>query len=148
MGFNIKKINYLRPSMNEVRDYEVDFQGIVNNAVYMNYLAQARAKFLENMGYDVVKIAQEGINIVLFASNLKFKSPLKYRDTYSVTTELLRISKFKLVMSQTIINTKTGIISVEAENYLCCVDTKTGKPCLHQAFEEIAIANNKTTNTL
>jgi acyl-CoA thioester hydrolase len=123
--------------LSEVRDYEVDFQGIVNNAVYMNYLAQARAKYLEQMGFDVVKIAQDGINIVLFETTLKFKHSLRFRDEYCVKTTLTRISRFKLAMTQEIMNTKTNTVCVEATNYLCCVDAKTGKPCLHEAFENI-----------
>lgn len=132
----------------EVRDYEVDFQGIVNNASYMNFLDQARSKYLENLGFDIVTIAQQGINIVLYESCLKFKHSLRFRDEYSVKTKLFRTSRFKLLMIQSITNIKTGIICVEAENYLCCVDTKTGKPCMHQAFENLAIENNAITKTL
>jgi acyl-CoA thioester hydrolase len=125
--------------MSEVRDYEVDFQGIVNNAVYMNYLDHARAKYLEELGFDVVTISHEGTNVVLFETNLKFKSSLRFRDNYAIKTKLFRISRFKLFMPQVITNTKTGVICVEAANYLCCIDTKTGKLCLHKAFENIAI---------
>jgi len=132
----------------EVRDYEVDFQGIVNNASYMNFLDQARSKYLESLGFDIVTIAQQGINIVLYESCLKFKHSLRFRDEYTVKTKLSRTSRFKLLMLQTITNTRTGVIYVEAENYLCCVNTKTGKPCMHQAFEKLAIENNTTTKTL
>lgn len=123
----------------EVRDYEVDFQGIVNNAVYMNFLDHARSKFLESLGFDIVKIAQEGINIVLFETTLKFKYSLRFRDEYHIKTNLIRVSRFKLYMPQEIINAKTNTLCVEASNYLCCVNTKTGKPCMHEAFDTLEI---------
>jgi len=123
----------------EVRDYEVDFQGIVNNAVYLNYLQQARAEYFLKQGHDVVAIAHEGINIVLFEMNLKFKRSLRFRDSFTVKSELFRISHFKFLMEQTITNTQTGEICLEAKNYLCCVDVKTNKPCLHTALEKISI---------
>ena len=34
----------------QVRDYECDIQGIVNNAVYQNYLEHCRHKFLNFAG--------------------------------------------------------------------------------------------------
>ncbi|HEV2613609.1 MAG TPA: acyl-CoA thioesterase [Gammaproteobacteria bacterium] len=123
----------------EVRDYEVDFQGIVNNAVYMNFLDHARSKYLESLGFDIVKIAQEGINIVLFETTLKFKRSLRFRDEYHIKTNLIRLSRFKLYMPQEIINTQTNTLCVEASNYLCCVNAQTGKPCMHEAFEALEI---------
>lgn len=122
-----------------VRDYEVDFQNIVNNAAYLNYLQQARAEYFLEQGYDVVAIAHDGINIVLFETQLKFKHSLRFRDNFTVRTELHRISRFKLLMPQTIIHTKTGQICLEARNYLCCVNANTNKPCLHRAFEDMPI---------
>ncbi len=123
----------------EVRDYEIDFQGIVNNAVYLNYLQQARAEYFLDQGHDVVAIAHEGINIVIFETNLKFKKSLRFRDKFTIKSELSRISHFKFLMQQTLTNTKTGEICFEAKNYLCCIDTKTNKPCLHHAFENMPI---------
>src|SRR5258708_37243432 len=94
----------------DVRDYEVDFQGIVNNAVYLNFLDHARSKYLESIGFDIVKIAQEGINIVLFETTLKFKSSLRFRDEYHIKTNLIRLSRFKLYMPQELINAKTNTL--------------------------------------
>ena len=36
-----------------VRDYECDLQGIVNNAVYQNYLEHARHLYLQSKGIDL-----------------------------------------------------------------------------------------------
>ena len=33
-----------------VRDYECDLQGVVNNAVYQNYLEHARHQYLQSLG--------------------------------------------------------------------------------------------------
>jgi acyl-CoA thioesterase FadM len=37
----------------EVRDYECDLQGIVNNAVYQNYLEHTRHEFLKQKGWSL-----------------------------------------------------------------------------------------------
>jgi len=36
----------------QVRDYECDLQGIVNNAVYLHYLEHTRHEFLKQSGID------------------------------------------------------------------------------------------------
>ena len=39
-----------------VRSYELDFAGIVNNAVYLNYLEEARLDFLRQHNFDFFAI--------------------------------------------------------------------------------------------
>ena len=125
----------------EVRDYEVDYQNIVNNAVYMNYLDHARGKYFNDMGFDITHIAtQEKINIVLYETQIKFKLPLRFGDKYKVISELSRISPYRLIMKQKIINSQNNtIIYLDAVSYLCCINTKTNKPCIHKAFENMDI---------
>ena len=48
-----------------VRDYECDFQGIVNNAVYQNYLEHARHLFIKQCGIDFITLSKQGINLVV-----------------------------------------------------------------------------------
>ena len=49
----------------EVRDHELDAQGIVNNAHYLHYLEHARHKFLNQIELDFVGLAQRGVNLVV-----------------------------------------------------------------------------------
>ena len=48
----------------QVRDYECDVQGIVNNAVYQNYLEHARHEFLHAVGCDFHALRAEGCAVV------------------------------------------------------------------------------------
>ena len=48
-----------------VRDYECDLQGIVNNAVYQNYLEHVRHEYLKSIGIDFKSYAERGINLVV-----------------------------------------------------------------------------------
>ena len=44
-----------------VRDYECDVQGIVNNAVYQNYLEHTRHVFLKQHSIDFVALSKRAL---------------------------------------------------------------------------------------
>ena len=85
-----------------VRDYECDLQGVVNNAVYQNYLEHARHEFLKTQKLDFAALAKAGINLVVVRAELDYKSPLTSGDEFIVKTWLERISRLKLGFHQTI----------------------------------------------
>jgi acyl-CoA thioester hydrolase len=49
----------------KVRDYECDMQGVVNNAVYQNYLEHARHEFLQSRGINFAEVTSAGIHLVV-----------------------------------------------------------------------------------
>jgi len=69
----------------EVRDYELDIQGIVNNAVYFHYLEYARQRFLQSLGFKFTRLHQEGIDPVVVRVELDYLSPLQSGDRFQIT---------------------------------------------------------------
>lgn len=72
----------------EVRDNELDAQGIVNNANYMVYLSHARHKHGELLGINHSAFANNGLNLVITSCNMKFKNSLTSNDRFSVSSEI------------------------------------------------------------
>ena len=68
----------------EVRDYECDMAGIVNNSVYLNYLEHSRHEFIKAMGLDFQAMFKAGIYVVVAHADLSYKTPLKSGDAFSV----------------------------------------------------------------
>lgn len=55
-----------------VRDYECDMYGVVNNAVYQNYLEHARNENLKAVGLNFTAMAQEGQRIFVSKITLHY----------------------------------------------------------------------------
>lgn len=65
-----------------VRDYELDQYGVVNNAVYLNYLEHARHEFMESIGVDPASIAASGRALALSEITLRFRTSLRSKDAF------------------------------------------------------------------
>jgi len=86
----------------DVRDYECDMQGIVNNSVYQNYLEHVRHVYLKSIGVDFADYTSRGINLVVVRAELDYKSPLESGDRFIVGLNLKRESQLKFAFYQDI----------------------------------------------
>lgn len=86
----------------EVRDYECDIQGIVNNAVYMNYLEHSRHKFLQAIGLNFEQLHREDIDAVVVKAELDYKKPLKSNDRFVIRLFVRREGYLRFVFHQDI----------------------------------------------
>src|SRR5574344_2859172 len=80
---NILKImNYIFETIMQVRDYECDIEGIVNNANYLHYTEHTRHLFLKECGLSFAEMHRKGVDAVVARMNLKFKTPLQCDDEF------------------------------------------------------------------
>ena len=66
----------------EVRDYECDIEGIVNNANYLHYAEHTRHLFLRSLGVSFTALHEQGIDAVVARMNLQYKTPLRCDDEF------------------------------------------------------------------
>lgn len=74
----------------EVRDYECDLQGIVNNANYQHYTEHTRHMFLRSHGISFAGLHNKGIDAVVARMTMSFKAPLKSDDVFMSRLRLER----------------------------------------------------------
>ena len=86
----------------EVRDYECDLQGVVNNAVYLNYLEHARHRYLLHAGLDFARLHEQGCDLVLMRSEVDYLSPLRSGDRFAVGSRLGRGGRVRWIFDQEI----------------------------------------------
>lgn len=118
----------------QVRDYECDQGGVVNNAVYFNYCEHARHEFLKTLGIDFAEFAQRQINFVVVRSELDYKASLVSGDVFEVSVSFERVSRLRFVFHQMIRLRDTQKMICVAKIFGAVLDVH-GRPCMP---EEIA----------
>lgn len=119
-----------------VRDYECDLQGVVNNAVYQNYLEHARHVFLKSLNIDFAALARDGINLVVIRAELDYKRSLTSGDAFVVRTRFTRRSRLKFVFIQDIFRAAEDSPLLSAEITATAVNAK-GRPFIPEELNSL-----------
>lgn len=120
----------------DVRDYECDIQGIVNNAVYQNYLEHVRHEYLKHVGIDFAELARNGINLVVIRAELDYKLPLMSGDKFMVGLNMERESKIKFAFHQEIIRLSDEKPIVKAKIIGTALNPR-GRPAIPDALNQL-----------
>jgi len=125
----------------EVRDNELDAQGIVNNSNYMIYLSHARHKHGEELGINHTSFAETGLNLVITSCTMKFKNALVANDKFIVTSEIsIGELPFHWSHKQDIKRSSDGKIILKAIFNATCVNKKTddtNKLCIPEIINQL-----------
>lgn len=120
-------MNYIYQLQMKVRDYECDSQGIVNNAVYQNYLEHTRHEFLGANGIDFINLHSQGIDPVVARIDIQFKTPLRGSEEF-VCKLSIKKDGIKYVFLQDIFRLSDGALSVRAKvETVCLIDGKLSR---------------------
>lgn len=63
-----------------VRDYELDSEGIVNNAIYLHYLEHTRHAFVKQEGIPFGSLTRDGLVPVVRRMEIDYHTPLQSGD--------------------------------------------------------------------
>lgn len=107
----------------KVRDYEVDSEGIVNNAVYLHYLEHTRHEFCEWAGMTFRSMHERGVDPVLSKVEIEYKTPLGLGESFRSCLNISREGA-RFIFHQDIYNSE-GKIVVKAK--VACVTTVNGR---------------------
>lgn len=118
----------------KVRDYECDQQGIVNNAVYLNYLQHARFEYGRIIGLDWIELASRGINLVVRRVELDYFKSLKTDDEIQISVLPSRKGKYRFYFEQEIRLLPENELALKALLTVACVID--GKPAAPAEFDK------------
>lgn len=117
-----------------VRDYECDMQGVVNNAVYQNYLEHARHEFLRSRGVDFAEVTAAGINLVVVRAELDYRKSLVSGDRFCIRSLWLRASRLRFEFHQEIVRLPDEVTILNAKITATSLDRR-GRPFIPESLQ-------------
>lgn len=104
----------------KVRDYEVDSQGIVNNANYLHYLEHTRHEFCQEKGVSFRDMQRAGIDPVVRKIEISYLTPLRLAEEM-VSSLWMERRGARFIFHQDIFNAK-GKEVVKALVHIVCLE--------------------------
>ena len=122
----------------EVRDYECDLQGIVNNAVYLQYLEHTRHQFLKRHGIHFAELSRAGVNLVVVRAEIDYKAPLRSGEAFLVALTIEQLSPVTFGFRQDIhrVGGPAPPLIVRAR-VVCAAMDRAGKPVRPTVLEPL-----------
>ena len=111
-----------------VRNYEVDWQGIVHNANYLLYFETARIEYLKNLGIVINRdTIQNDSKVVLVRNEIDYRSPARFDDVLTVHTRISYIRNTSFCFEGMMME-QSGRPVAENVAVHVWLDAKTGSP--------------------
>jgi acyl-CoA thioester hydrolase len=105
----------------EVRDYELDSEGIVNNAVYLHYLVHTRHAFVKQEGIPFGSLTSEGLVPVVRRMTIDYHTPLRSGDVMLSRLWIEREGA-RFIFYQDIFKKHSGELVVSAAVTIVCME--------------------------
>jgi acyl-CoA thioester hydrolase len=100
---------------------DTDCGGVVYYANYLKYFERARTELFESRGMDLKKLMDDGIFFVVVEAFLKYVSPGRYGDIFSVETSVDKIGAASILFGHRVVREGTGETIVEGSVKIGCV---------------------------
>jgi acyl-CoA thioester hydrolase len=104
-----------------VRDYELDSEGIVNNAVYLHYLEHTRHAFVKREGIPFGSLTREGLIPVVRRMEIDYRLSLQSGDVMLSRLWIERKGP-RFIFHQDIFNKESGELVVAAVVTIVCME--------------------------
>ena len=126
-----------------VRNFEVDSQGIVHNAIYLEYCEIGRVEYVRELGVRLLPtgIFDNEVKINVKRNEINYESPARLDEIVDVYTRISYIKSSSFCFEHLLINSATGEIYVLQKSVQVNLNSQTGKPeRLPDHLREIIIA--------
>lgn len=118
----------------KVRDYELDSEGVVNNAIYLHYLEFTRHCFCEMAGFSFKQMRDEGIIPMLSRIEVDYKRHMCSGETI-VSRLWVEMQGVRFVFHQDLYDKATGELSIKA--VVTVIAVENGKLSRGDRFKEV-----------
>jgi len=112
-----------------VRNYEIDWQGIVHNANYLLYCEVGRVAYLEHIGVKIdINSIQHESKIVVVRNEIDYRSPARFGDLLDVYTRISFIRDTSFAFEGILEHANSKMPIAENVSFHVWLDFRTNRP--------------------
>lgn len=119
-----------KPYYHKVLYRDCDMMGVMNNAVYVHLMEDARVDALSQIGCEYKGMEERGFAGPVLRLAVEYKSSARFGDEMEVQVEFVRYTGVRLVLAYELRDKTTGKIFATATSEHCFIGMKTGAPVL------------------
>ncbi|MBI4801100.1 MAG: acyl-CoA thioesterase [Elusimicrobia bacterium] len=101
--------------------HDTDCGGVVYYGNYLKFLEEARSEYLEELGFSVKGLMDQGVLFVVRRQEVDYKYPAVYGDTLEIKTSVKEHSAVRIQFAYEIKNQDGRLLS-KAVTDMVCVD--------------------------
>ena len=113
-----------------MRNFQVDSQGIVHNAIYLEYCEIGRVEYVRNLGLKLLPtgIYNDGLKINVKRNEINYESPAMVDDKLDIYTRISYIKNSSFCFEHLIYKTNTDALLVTQKSVQVNLNPETNRP--------------------
>ncbi len=113
-----------------VRNFEVDSQGIVHNAIYLEYCEIGRVEYVRELGFHLLPsgVFDNNLKINVKQNEIIYEAPAKLDDEVDVYTRISSIKNSSFCFEHLLVNSQTGLLYCTQKSVQVNLNPQTGRP--------------------
>ncbi len=123
-----------------VRNYEIDWQGIVHNGNYLLYFEVARIDYLRKLGMPIdEKLVNGSEKIVIVRNEIDYYNSATFNDQLKIYTRLMKIGNSSFATEAVMFHAETNLPIAKNIAAMVWLNPQTNKPTpVPDAFRKLA----------
>jgi thioesterase-3 len=110
-----------------VRSTEIDVNGHVNNAKYLEYLEWGREEWYEKAGLHYDRFTEMGVQTVTVNVNINYRKECVQGDRLKIVTRPESMGRSSFILQQEIVHTEKGVVAdARVTSVTMGIDTRKG----------------------
>jgi len=131
----MRLLDYKFKTQIKVRNYEIDWQGIVHNSNYLLYFETGRIEYLKNINVEIdLNTIQNDQRVVLVRNEINYKSPAKFDELLNVYTRISKIGNTSFVFEGMLVEEKSQRLIAENIAYHVWLKPQSEEPMTVPVF--------------
>ena len=111
-----------------VRNYEIDWQGIVHNGNYLLYFEVARIDYFRQLGMEIdQKLVNGSEKIVVVRNEIDYYNSATFNDQLKIHTRLIKIGSSSFANEALMFHAQTNVVIAKNVATMVWLDPRTNK---------------------